>query len=48
VPGEDRSFAAPYVTMMGKDALLCRYELRDMFDALGWIARGRAVANVAK
>ncbi|MEX3816755.1 transposase, partial [Paraburkholderia sp. BR13439] len=37
VSDEEWYFAAPYLTLMNKDALQRRYELREMFNALRWI-----------
>jgi hypothetical protein len=31
------NFAAPYLTLMNKDAPQRRYELREMFNALRWV-----------
>lgn len=41
VSDEEWSFAAPYLTLMTKDAPQRRYELREMFNALRWIVRAR-------
>lgn len=35
-------FAAPYLTLMNKDAPQRRYEQREMFNALRWIVRAGA------
>ncbi|NVI08553.1 transposase, partial [Paraburkholderia youngii] len=42
VSDEEWSFAAPYLTLMDVDAPQRKYELRDMFDALRWMARAGA------
>lgn len=42
VSNEEWSFAAPYLTLMNKDAPQRRYELREMFNALRWIVRAGA------
>ncbi|CAM2172854.1 transposase [Paraburkholderia sacchari] len=42
VSDEEWSFAAPYLTLMSKDAPQRRYELREMFNALRWMARAGA------
>lgn len=42
VSDEEWSFAAPYLTLMSKDAPQRRYELREMFNALCWMARAGA------
>ncbi|MFP3700458.1 transposase, partial [Burkholderia sp. SIMBA_013] len=42
VSNEEWSFAAPYLTLMHKDAPQRRYELREMFNALRWIVRAGA------
>jgi transposase len=42
VSDEEWSFAAPYLTLMTEDAPQRRYELRDMFNALRWMARAGA------
>ncbi|MDQ0621964.1 transposase [Paraburkholderia graminis] len=42
VSDEEWSFAAPYLTLMNEDAPQRRYELREMFNALGWMARAGA------
>uniref|UniRef100_UPI002AB22417 IS5 family transposase n=1 Tax=Paraburkholderia tropica TaxID=92647 RepID=UPI002AB22417 len=39
VSDEEWYFAAPYLTLMNKDAPQRRYELREMFNALRWIVR---------
>jgi len=39
VSDEEWSFAAPYLTLMSEEAPQRRYELREMFNALRWIAR---------
>ncbi|CAG9222124.1 hypothetical protein BCAR13_440132 [Paraburkholderia caribensis] len=39
---EEWSFAAPYLTLMDVGAPQRKYELRDMFNALRWIARAGA------
>ncbi|MGF6478227.1 transposase [Paraburkholderia sp. JPY419] len=39
---EEWYFAAPYLTLMSKDAPQRRYELREMFNALRWIVRAGA------
>jgi transposase len=39
VSDEEWSFAAPYLTLMSKVAPQRRYELREMFNALRWMAR---------
>jgi transposase len=39
VSDEEWYFAAPYLTLMNKDATQRRYELREMFNALRWIVR---------
>jgi transposase len=36
------SFAAPYLALMDVTAPQRKYELRDMFDALRWMARAGA------
>ncbi len=40
VSNEEWSFAAPYLTLMHKDAPQRRHELREMFKALRWIQAG--------
>jgi transposase len=42
VSDEEWSFAAPYLTLMDVMAPQRKYELRDMFDALRWMARAGA------
>lgn len=42
VSDEEWSFAAPYLTLMDVTAPQRKYELRDMFDALRWMARAGA------
>lgn len=42
VSDEEWSFAAPYLVLMSEDAPQRRYELREMFNALRWIARAGA------
>ncbi|WEY37672.1 IS5 family transposase [Paraburkholderia sp. SUR17] len=42
VSDEEWHFAAPYLTLMSKDAPQRRYELREMFNALRWIVRAGA------
>ncbi|PRX21779.1 transposase [Paraburkholderia sp. BL18I3N2] len=42
VSDEEWSFAAPYLTLMDVEAPQRKYELRDMFDALRWMARAGA------
>jgi len=42
VSDEEWYFAAPYLTLMNKDAPQRRYELREMFNALRWIVRAGA------
>jgi transposase len=42
VSDEEWCFAAPYLTLMNKDAPQRRYELREMLNALRWIARAGA------
>jgi transposase len=42
VSDEEWYFAAPYLTLMNKDARQRRYELRKMFNALRWIVRAGA------
>ncbi len=42
VSDEEWSFAAPYLTLMDVGAPQRKYELRDMFNALRWIARAGA------
>jgi transposase len=42
VTDEEWSFAAPYLTLMNEDAPRHRYELREMFNALRWMARAGA------
>jgi transposase len=42
VSDEEWSFAAPYLTLMTEDAPQRRYELREMFNALRWMARSGA------
>ncbi len=42
VSDEEWSFAAPYLTLMDVSAPQRKYELRDMFDALRWMARAGA------
>ena len=42
VSDEEWHFAAPYLTLMNKDAPQRRYELREMFNALRWIVRAGA------
>jgi len=42
VTDEEWSFAAPYLTLMNEDAPQRRYELREMFNALRWMARAGA------
>ncbi|MBB6102572.1 hypothetical protein F4827_002424 [Paraburkholderia bannensis] len=37
---EEWSFAAPYLTLMHKDAPQRRHELREMFNPLRWIQAG--------
>ncbi|MGF6447499.1 transposase [Paraburkholderia youngii] len=43
VSDEQWHFAAPYVTLMSKDAPQRRYGLRDMSNALRWIVRAGAL-----
>lgn len=42
VSDEEWSFAAPYLTLMDVMAPQRKYQLRDMFDALRWMARAGA------
>lgn len=42
VSDEEWSFAAPYLVLMNEDAPQRRYELREMFNALRWMARAGA------
>ncbi|MEM5316948.1 IS5 family transposase [Paraburkholderia sp. JHI869] len=42
VSDEEWSFAAPYLTLMSEDVPQRRYELREMFNALRWMARAGA------
>jgi transposase len=42
VSDEAWSFAAPYLTLMIEDAPQRRYELRERFNALRWMARAGA------
>ena len=42
VSDEEWNFAAPYLTLMNKDAPQRRYELREMFNALRWVVRAGA------
>jgi len=42
VTDEEWSFAAPYLTLMNEGAPQRRYELREMFNALRWMARAGA------
>jgi len=42
VTDQEWSFAAPYLTLMNEDAPQRRYELREMFNALRWMARAGA------
>ncbi|MCF2135368.1 MULTISPECIES: IS5 family transposase [Mycetohabitans] len=42
VLNEEWSFAAPYLTLMTEEAPQRRYELREMFNALRWMARAGA------
>lgn len=42
VSDEEQSFAAPHLTLMAVTAPPRKYELRDMFDALRWMARAGA------
>jgi transposase len=42
VSDEEWSFAAPYLTLMTEDAPQRRYVLREMFNALRWMARAGA------
>ena len=42
VSDEEWSFAAPYLSLMTEDAPQRRYELREMFNALRWMARAGA------
>lgn len=42
VSDEEWSFAAPYLTLMDVDAPQRKYELREMFNALRWMARAGA------
>lgn len=42
VSDEEWSFAAPYLSLMNEDAPQRRYELREMFNALRWMARAGA------
>ncbi|CAB3776443.1 IS5 family transposase ISAzo23 [Paraburkholderia caffeinitolerans] len=42
VSDEEWSFAAPYLTLMSRDAPQRKYELREMFNALRWIIRAGA------
>ncbi|ABE36718.1 hypothetical protein DR64_7606 [Paraburkholderia xenovorans LB400] len=42
VSDEEWSFAAPYLALMSEDAPQRRYELREMFNALRWMARAGA------
>ncbi|MCG1019782.1 MULTISPECIES: IS5 family transposase [Burkholderiaceae] len=42
VTDEEWSFAAPYLTLMEPDAPQRRYELRELFNALRWLARAGA------
>ncbi|MEX3860111.1 IS5 family transposase [Paraburkholderia sp. BR10923] len=39
---EEWSFAAPYLTLMNEEAPQRRYEIREMFNALRWMARAGA------
>lgn len=47
VSDEEWSFAAPYLTLMSNDAPQRRYELREMFNALRWMARRRCLVAYA-
>jgi transposase len=42
VSDEEWSFAAPYLSLMNENAPQRRYELREMFNALRWMARAGA------
>jgi transposase len=42
VSDEEWSFAAPYLTLMDVSAPQRKYKLREMFDAIRWIARAGA------
>lgn len=42
VSDEEWAFVAPYLTLLSEDAPQRRYPLRDLFDALRWIARAGA------
>ncbi len=42
VTDDEWEFVAPYLTLMAEDALQRRYRLRDLFDALRWLARSGA------
>ncbi len=42
VSDEEWSFVAPYLVLMNEDAPQRRYELREMFNALRWMARAGA------
>jgi transposase len=42
VSDEEWSFAAPYLALMSEEAPQRRYELREMFNALRWMARAGA------
>ncbi|WP_459204350.1 IS5 family transposase (plasmid) [Ralstonia pseudosolanacearum] len=42
VSDEEWSFAAPYLTLMREDAPQRTHDLREMFNALRWMARARA------
>lgn len=42
VSNEEWSFAAPYLTLMDVEAPQRKYELREMFNALRWLARAGA------
>ncbi|MHA6833968.1 transposase, partial [Ralstonia pseudosolanacearum] len=42
VSDEEWSFAAPYLTLMREDAPQRTHDLREMFNALRWMARAGA------
>lgn len=46
VSDEEWSFVALYLTLMNKDAPQRRYELREMFNALRWMARAAASCRI--
>lgn len=47
VTDEEWSFAAPYLVLISEGAPQRRYELREMFNALRWMARLCSVAHAA-